>query len=96
MLFFSGFPVELHIDAAGLRVARGTQLLLFFALVYALYWRFRRDGQNRVILASSLFFYGWWDWRFLFLLLLTTGIDYSVASRLMRVEDQARRRYVPT
>src|SRR5688500_19367701 len=68
--------------------------LVFLSLVYALYWRFRRDGQNRLILASSLLFYGWWDWRFLFLLLVTTGIDFAVASALMRADDPRRRKYL--
>jgi D-alanyl-lipoteichoic acid acyltransferase DltB (MBOAT superfamily) len=49
---------------------------LFFALVYGLYWRFSHRGQNRVMLAASYVFYGFWDYRFLYLILISTVIDF--------------------
>jgi alginate O-acetyltransferase complex protein AlgI len=66
--------------------------LVFLAIVYALYWASDRRGQNAIILGSSLVFYGWWNWRFLIMLLLIAGIDYCVARRLMRTEKQRHRR----
>jgi D-alanyl-lipoteichoic acid acyltransferase DltB (MBOAT superfamily) len=65
--------------------------LAFFLIVYALYWAFSRKAQNLLILLSSLFFYGWWDWRFLFVLLFNAGIDFGVALALMRVDNGRRR-----
>jgi D-alanyl-lipoteichoic acid acyltransferase DltB (MBOAT superfamily) len=53
--------------------------LVFLAVVYAAYWRLGLRNQNRLLLAASLVFYGWWDWRFLGLLLGTAGIDYLAA-----------------
>lgn len=42
---------------------------LFLPVVFAVYWLLRsRTWQNRFLLAASYFFYGWWDWRFLFLI----------------------------
>jgi alginate O-acetyltransferase complex protein AlgI len=51
----------------------------FFAVVIALYWRVSHRWQNRLLLAASWYFYGCWDWRFLFLLIGTTVLDYFVA-----------------
>ena len=47
---------------------------LFLPIVFLLYWLvFNRDKQwqNSCLLVASLLFYGWWDWRFLGLLLVT-------------------------
>jgi alginate O-acetyltransferase complex protein AlgI len=49
---------------------------LFFALVYLLYWRFSHRGQNRVMLVASYIFYGFWDYRFLYLILISTVVDF--------------------
>ncbi len=49
---------------------------VFFVVTLALYSLLRRRGQNLLLLAASYFFYGWWDYRFLSLLLLSTIIDY--------------------
>jgi alginate O-acetyltransferase complex protein AlgI len=66
--------------------------LVFLAVVYLLYWRFKTTGQNALIFAASLFFYGWWDWRFLSLLFFTATIDYVVALRLMKTEGTGARK----
>jgi alginate O-acetyltransferase complex protein AlgI len=63
----------------------------FFAAVLLLYYRLPWRAQNRMLLAASLIFYGWWDWRFLGLLFLSAGIDY-VAGRGMEGAVPARRR----
>jgi len=47
-----------------------------FAVVYALYWRLGHKGQNRLLLIASYIFYGFWDYRFLFLILISTVIDF--------------------
>lgn len=52
---------------------------LFLPVVFLLYW-FATKGnlklQNRLLLVSSYFFYGCWDYRFLFLLIFSTLLDY--------------------
>lgn len=53
--------------------------LLFFVLFFFLYWFVTGKSfrwQNILILVASYIFYGWWDWRFVFLLILSTLIDY--------------------
>ena len=50
--------------------------LIFFIVVYGLYRLLPHRWQNMLLLVSSYFFYGWWDWRFLSLIFLSTVIDY--------------------
>src|SRR4051812_11708024 len=49
---------------------------ILFGLVYLLYWRLGRRRQNAVLLVASYLFYGAWDYRFLYLILLSTVIDF--------------------
>jgi alginate O-acetyltransferase complex protein AlgI len=67
--------------------------LIFFLVVYSLYRVLPHRGQNLLLLVSSCFFYGWWDWRFLFLIFVSTTIDY-VAGRVIgnAGENQHRRK----
>ncbi|MDX2169848.1 MAG: MBOAT family O-acyltransferase [Deltaproteobacteria bacterium] len=64
---------------------------VFFPVVLVLYHLLgaRLRAQNALLLAASYLFYGWWDWRFLGLLLFTSLVDYA-AARLM-AERPARR-----
>ncbi|MBD3583491.1 MBOAT family O-acyltransferase [Flavobacterium selenitireducens] len=55
------------------------EFALFLPIVFALYWLIsgkRLQVQNILLLAASYFFYSCWDWRFLFLLIFSTGLDY--------------------
>lgn len=57
----------------------------FLIIVYALYWIIgvkKRKAQNVLLLVSSYVFYGLWDWRFLFLILASSLVDY-LAGRLI-------------
>jgi len=58
----------------------------FFCIVYLLYLATMRRLrlQNAMLLAASCLFYGWWDWRFLGLLLLTVVVDFLCAATLDR------------
>lgn len=49
---------------------------LLFATVFAVYWRLGQRGQNALLLVASYIFYGFWDYRFLFLILISTVIDF--------------------
>ena len=59
---------------------------IFFIIVYGLYWAlWKRYGlQNRLLLIASYVFYGWWDVRFLFLVVLSTFVDYWVTILISR------------
>ena len=68
---------------------------IFLPIVFLLYW-FVADKnlnfQNFLIVVSSYIFYGWWDWRFLSLILFSTIIDYSVGVRLSKEENIPKRK----
>jgi D-alanyl-lipoteichoic acid acyltransferase DltB (MBOAT superfamily) len=64
---------------------------LFFIIVLALYYHLRWRAQNVMLLIASLIFYGWWDWRFLGLLLLSAGIDYLAGLGMDGATPQRRR-----
>ena len=48
--------------------------------------------QNFLIVAASYLFYGWWDWRFLSLILFSTVIDYTIGRKLRIEENQTNRK----
>lgn len=57
------------------------EFVLFLPLVFVAYWFAlpgQRNNQNILILVASYVFYGWWDYRFLFLIAFSTILDYSV------------------
>ncbi|RYZ95298.1 MAG: MBOAT family protein, partial [Sphingobacteriaceae bacterium] len=52
---------------------------IFLPIVFILYWFVAHRSlkyQNAMLLLVSYFFYSFWDWRFLFLLAFSTGLDY--------------------
>ena len=66
---------------------------VFLALVIPTYWLLRhRSRQNVLLLLASYLFYGWWDWRFLSLILISTVVDYNCARYIARSSDPAKRR----
>jgi alginate O-acetyltransferase complex protein AlgI len=68
---------------------------VFLPIVFILYWFVTNKSlklQNFLILGASYLFYGWWDWRFLSLILFSTIIDYSIGRKLNTEEDQTKRK----
>jgi D-alanyl-lipoteichoic acid acyltransferase DltB (MBOAT superfamily) len=65
---------------------------LFLTIVVLIYWRFDRRRQNIFLLAASYFFYGWWDWRFLLLMVGSTTVDYLIARKIGESDTPAHRR----
>nr|WP_321356424.1 MBOAT family O-acyltransferase [uncultured Draconibacterium sp.] len=63
---------------------------IFLPIVFILYWFVLNKTirlQNLLIVFASYTFYGWWDWRFLFLMFFSTVVDYSVGLRLAKQQD---------
>lgn len=69
---------------------------VFLLLIVLLYWKLPFRGQNRFLLGASYLFYGWWDWRFLLLMIGSTIIDYVIAIRIADSLEPARRRLLLT
>ena len=58
---------------------------IFLPIVFLLYWFFAQKNlkmQNALIVLASYIFYGWWDWRFLSLIFLSTLVDYFVGLKI--------------
>jgi len=71
------------------------EFVLFLPLVFALYWFvFNRNlkVQNFLLVVASYVFYGWWDWRFLSLLFLSSLADFMIGKTLAKTEDVGRRK----
>ncbi|MBI1353764.1 MAG: MBOAT family protein [Acidobacteria bacterium] len=58
------------------------EFLVFLPFVLLVYHNLNHGWQNRFLVAASCFFYGSWDWRFLFPLLTSTTIDYWCAKKM--------------
>jgi len=65
---------------------------VFLPLVLAGYYALSPRPQVAFLLAASYVFYGWWDWRFLSLLAISTVVDYTVGLSLRQSQDERRRR----
>lgn len=64
-------------------------IFLVFAVLFFSCWHFARKKDYPrwiMITTASLIFYGWWDWRFLFLILGTGLVDYIAALAIVRFE----------
>ncbi|EMI16079.1 membrane bound o-acyl transferase mboat family protein [Rhodopirellula maiorica SM1] len=58
---------------------------IFLLLTFVCYWWLQRYSlrvQNTLLLLSSYFFYGCWDWRFLCLIAISSAIDFVVGIQL--------------
>lgn len=72
------------------------EFAVFLIIVFSLYWFVAGNNfrvQNVILLASSYLFYGWWDYRFLFLLIFSTFLDYFTGLKIHE-SDSARARKV--
>ena len=68
---------------------------VFLPIVFILYWFVANRNiqlQNLLIVASSYLFYGWWDWKFLSLILFSTLVDYLVGIGLSKNENKTNRK----
>jgi D-alanyl-lipoteichoic acid acyltransferase DltB (MBOAT superfamily) len=67
---------------------------IFLPIVFIGYWFvFHKnvDIQNVFIVIASYIFYGWWDWRFLILIFLSTLLDFMVGLGLAKTRQDKTR-----
>jgi len=69
---------------------------IFLPIVFILYW-FATKGnlrlQNILLLVSSYFFYACWDWRFMFLLIFSTYLDYFTGIKIFEASNQSKKKF---
>ena len=64
---------------------------VFFAVVLVVYRRLGHQAQNRWLLVVSYIFYGYWDWRFLSLILISTVVDFVAARSIHKTVSPSKR-----
>lgn len=67
----------------------------FLPIVFILYWFVANKNiriQNALIVFASYVFYGWWDWRFLTLILFSTVVDFTVGQQLQKQKSTVNRK----
>lgn len=72
------------------------EFLLFLPVFFTLYWILNKYTNkslaNILILIGSYIFYGWWDYRFLFLIILSSIIDFFVGIQIEKSTSKTKRK----
>lgn len=70
------------------------EFLIFFPIAFLIYWIFgsNKTLQNVLIVVFSLLFYGWWNWHFLALLLVTTLTSFYGGTMIQKAESNWKTR----
>lgn len=66
------------------------EFAIFLPIVFFLYWFATNKNlrnQNLLIVAASFLFYGWWDWRFLLLMVVTITLSYLSGLAIRQVRN---------
>lgn len=69
---------------------------IFLPIVFILYWFVFNKSykyQNTLLLVSSYFFYACWDWRFLFLLIFSTVLDYYTGLKMSDAKNKSNKKF---
>ncbi|MBX2905518.1 MAG: MBOAT family protein [Taibaiella sp.] len=76
-------------------VFNSIQFAIFLVVVFSLYWMARKNLklQNILLLVSSFVFYGWWDYRFLFLLCFSISLDFFTGLKIYDAEKPAMKKF---
>ncbi|WP_308991949.1 MBOAT family O-acyltransferase [Mariniflexile litorale] len=72
------------------------EYLIFLPVSFLLYWfvfNKKITVQNFLLLALSYLFYGWWDWRFLSLIIFSSIIDYTCGLQIEKSALQKTKKY---
>lgn len=70
---------------------------IFLPIVFVLYWFVTNKNlklQNLLIVIASYLFYGWWDWRFLFLIFFSSIVDFTIGNLLGKEKGPKKRKYL--
>jgi alginate O-acetyltransferase complex protein AlgI len=71
------------------------EFAVFLPVVFCLYWFVFQKSlklQNLFIVIISYFFYGWWDWRFLSLIIFSSTVDYIIGLKIGKTYNKNKRK----
>jgi alginate O-acetyltransferase complex protein AlgI len=69
---------------------------IFLPIVFVLYWFVFKKSfrlQNVLLLVASYFFYACWDWRFLFLLVFSTVLDFFTGLQMENAPNKKSKKF---
>jgi alginate O-acetyltransferase complex protein AlgI len=69
---------------------------IFLPIVFFLYWfvfNKTKSTQNALLIVASYYFYSCWDWRFLFLLVFSTFLDYYTGIQIEKGKSETSRKF---
>lgn len=69
---------------------------IFLPIVFILYWfvfNKNKSTQNAILIIASYYFYSCWDWRFLFLLVFSTFLDYYTGIQIEKAKKEGIRKF---
>lgn len=72
------------------------QFAIFLPIVFIFYWFFANKSlkyQNFILILASYYFYSCWDWRFLFLLVFSTLLDYFSAIKIEGSQTKSSKKF---
>ena len=68
---------------------------IFLPIVFIIHWFIVKDNlklQNLLIVVASYVFYGWWDWKFLSLILFSTVVDFTIGRQIFKEKTERKRK----
>lgn len=71
------------------------EFALFLPIVFALYWFVlpkNNTARNILLISAGYVFYGWWDWRFLLLLIFTSFVDFFVGQAIHKAQSSFKKK----
>ncbi|MCL4134149.1 UNVERIFIED_CONTAM: hypothetical protein GTU68_026626 [Idotea baltica] len=68
--------------------------IVFASLFFLINWKLSSKMKLLFILLASYLFYGWWNWKFCFLLATSTVCDYFIGLHLSKSADTTRRKWL--
>lgn len=71
------------------------EFIVFLPIVFGIYWYLSKLSlriQNFFLIIASYVFYGWWDWRFLFLIIISSMTDYLIGLGLSSEKNTGKRK----
>ncbi len=73
------------------------EFLLFLVFTFIFYWFVFANNlkiQNLFLIAVSYLFYGWWDWRFLGLIIFSSGVDFALGLTMEKPRFSERKKWI--
>ncbi|WP_167619038.1 MBOAT family O-acyltransferase [Maribellus sediminis] len=68
---------------------------IFLLITFVFYWfsaKYNNKLSKSVLLTASYIFYGWWDWRFLILIVISSLTDFVIGKYLFRSPKKSTRK----